>query len=76
MAFHRQNRREVIDRTVFCAVVTRLVAAELAATLTREADPFGIDHDCTNPMGHHFVALGNDVVCVQEGCGKVAWQCR
>jgi hypothetical protein len=35
------------------------------------ADPFGIDHDCTNPSGHQFVATCSDVVCFH--CARIAW---
>lgn len=45
---------------------------ELRDIMTCTADPFGIDHDCTNPSGHQFVATCSDVVCFH--CARIAWQ--
>lgn len=36
------------------------------------ADPFGIDHNCTNPAGHDFISSCGDVACVH--CGRIAWR--
>lgn len=52
-------------------LVAELIAEEIIVTLP-PADPFGIDHDCRNPAGHHFIASCGDVVCVH--CSKVVWQ--
>lgn len=70
MGFHRQIQRPSLDRVAVAAVVTRLMAEELAFA-TRTADPFGIAHDCLNPAGHDFISSCGDVVCVH--CSRVAW---
>lgn len=71
MGFHRQGQPAALDRAGLTAVVTRLMAEELAFII-RTADPFGIDHDCLNPAGHDFIASCGDVAC--RHCAKVVWQ--
>ncbi len=71
MGFNRTIQPQALDRAAVTAVVTRLVAEELAFE-RRTADPFGIAHDCLNPKGHDFIASCGDVVCAH--CAKVAWR--
>lgn len=70
MGFLRQGQPQALDRKGVTAVVTRLLAEEIAY-LTRTADPFRIEHDCLNPGGHDFIGACGDVVCCH--CGKVVW---
>ena len=71
MGFHRQGQPQPLDRKAVTAVLTRLLAEELAF-INGTADPFGIDHDCLNPAGHLFIASCGDVACCH--CSKVVWQ--
>ena len=71
MGYHRTLPPPSLDRAAVAAVVTRLVAEELAFE-RRTADPFAIAHDCLNPTGHDFIASCGDVACVH--CAKVAWR--
>lgn len=70
MGFHRQIQPAALNRAQATAVVTRFVAEELASFI-RTIDPFGVDHDCLNPAGHHFIGSCGDVACVH--CAKVVW---
>ena len=71
MGFYRQGQPSALDRAGVCAVVTRILCDDLGFEV-RAADPFRIEHDCTNTSGHHFIASCGDVVCCH--CGKVVWQ--
>jgi hypothetical protein len=70
MGFHRIPQPAALDRAQLTGVVRSFVALEVAFA-ERTADPFGIDHDCPNPAGHHFIGSCGDVACVH--CAKVAW---
>lgn len=71
MGFHRQGQPASHDRERIAAVITLLVADELAFA-NAGADPFLIAHDCLNPAGHDFIAACSDVVCCH--CGRIAWR--
>ena len=45
---------------------------EPPADLIDPPDPFGIDHDCSNPAGHYPVRMHGEIVCPH--CSKVIWQ--
>jgi hypothetical protein len=70
MGFNRTLQPAGLDRAAVAAIVTRLVADEIAFE-RRTADPFLIAHDCLNPTGHDFIASCGDVVCPH--CSRVAW---
>lgn len=36
------------------------------------ADPFGVDHDCVNPCGHHYERVERSVVACLN-CGRIPW---
>lgn len=71
MGFLRQGQPVALDRAGLTAVVTRLLAEEIAF-ISRTADPFGIDHDCLNPAGHDPIASCSEIACCH--CSKVFWQ--
>lgn len=71
MGFHRQGQPTPLNRADVAAVVTRLLAEEIAFE-TRTADPFRIAYDCHNPTGHDFISSCGDVVCCH--CTKVVWR--
>jgi hypothetical protein len=70
--FHRQGQPAAFDRAAVRAVVINFIGEREIATLLREQDPFGIDHDCLNPAGHDFIGACGEVVCVH--CGRIAWR--
>jgi hypothetical protein len=69
MGFHRHGQPAALDRAAVSAVITRLVAQELAFE-ARTADPFLLAHDCLNPAGHDFIAACGEVVCCH--CARLA----
>lgn len=69
--FLRQQQPPSFNRAGVTAVITRLVAEEIAQ-MERNADPFGIADPCPHNAGgpHRFIGSCGDVVCVH--CSKVA----
>jgi hypothetical protein len=59
---------EVYERTTEAFIV---LTADAPLPTCTPADPFGVDHDCLNPAGHHPIVSCGDIVC--RHCPKVFW---
>lgn len=59
-------------RTILRDLLHPRPAPDQPVDLINPPDPFGIDHDCSNPAGHFPVRMHGEIVCPH--CSKVIWQ--
>lgn len=71
MSFERTPTQHVVA-AARGAPAEMLVTLDDLADVIRQADPFLIAHDCSNPTGHDPIASCGEVVCAH--CARVFWR--